>query len=96
MLVCCVIASELAPAKTATLRLRAGSHEVRRIVSAEQASDAPRNEYELRVYEELYTLPLPDGRTHSLFGPDGPFAHAFARSDTRLALRVMRRRGAFA
>ncbi|MGQ0699417.1 MAG: hypothetical protein ACT4PZ_14375 [Panacagrimonas sp.] len=65
------VAPELAPATAATLRLRAGSHVLRRVVPAEQASASPRGEYELRLYEELYTLPRPDGSTRSLFGPDG-------------------------
>ena len=53
------------------LRLKAGSHAVRRVVPLPDAR-APRNaHYELRRYEDLFTLPLPAGGSRSLFGPDG-------------------------
>lgn len=71
------IAPERAPARAATLRLHAGSHALRRVVPAEQASASPHNEYELRIYEELYTLPRPEGGTRSLFGSDGLVVEAY-------------------
>lgn len=71
------IAPELAPAQAATLRVQAATHTVRRVVTADQARGASTHAYELRLYEELFTLRLPQGGTRSLFGPDGlvPGAH---------------------
>lgn len=65
------IAPEFAPAQAATLRLDSGTHALQRVVTAELADGASRHGYELRPYEELFTLALPLGGTHSLFGPDG-------------------------
>lgn len=55
-----------------TLRLKAGSHTLRRV--ANETETRPSHTlatYELRPYEDLYLLPLPGGGTRSLFGPDG-------------------------
>jgi hypothetical protein len=53
------------------VRLKAGSHAVRRVVPLAAARAERTATYELRRYEDLYTLPLPSGGSHSLFGPDG-------------------------
>lgn len=68
------VAPELAPATGATLRVASGDHQLRRVVPAAQAASAKTGEYELRAYEDLYALPLADGNTRSLFGPDGTLA----------------------
>lgn len=65
------IAPELAPADAPTLRMQAGTHALRRVVAWDQAAGASRHVYELRPYEELFTLARPQGGTRSLFGPDG-------------------------
>lgn len=65
------IAPVAAPAEEATLRVATGSHEIRRVVAAEQTGDAIRQQYELHLYEDLFTLARPEGGTRSLFGPDG-------------------------
>ncbi len=71
------IAPELAPADGATLHMQAATHALRRVLAADQAVGASRHVYELRPYEELFTLDRPQGGTRSLFGPDGlvPGAH---------------------
>ncbi len=66
-----LVAPGLAPARFATLRLAAGTHELRHVTPSEQAQGASPRQYELRRYEDLYTLPNPDGGTRSLFDPDG-------------------------
>lgn len=65
-----------APARGATLRLRQGTHEVLGVVAAEEAHAVTSSAYELRPYEELYTLPQPGGGSRSLFGPDGLIAQS--------------------
>ncbi|MGQ0699627.1 MAG: hypothetical protein ACT4PZ_15465 [Panacagrimonas sp.] len=62
---------EQVPAGRPTLRLAAGTHALRRVVSPEQATANETRSYELRRYEDLYLLKLPGGGTRSLFGPDG-------------------------
>jgi hypothetical protein len=53
------------------VRVRSGTHEVRRLISTKDARSDRMTDYELHRYEELLTLPLPSGGTHSLFGPEG-------------------------
>lgn len=53
------------------VRLKAGSHAVRRVVPVADARAERTATYELRRYEDLYTLPLPAGGSRSLFDPDG-------------------------
>jgi hypothetical protein len=69
-----LIPQDQAPAQGATLRLQAGTHRVRRVVAVEQAVASETRTYELRRYEDLYSLPRPGGGTRSLFGPDGVVA----------------------
>lgn len=64
------IAPVAAPAEDATLRIASGAHDLRRVVAAEQAGDSSA-QYELHLYDELYTLERPEGGTRSLFGADG-------------------------
>lgn len=71
-----LIAEHAAPERFATLRLRTGSHEVRTVVAAGMVTAGEPREYELRRYEDLFTLPRPEGGTRSLFGPDGFIAGA--------------------
>ncbi|MGQ0701239.1 MAG: hypothetical protein ACT4PZ_23715 [Panacagrimonas sp.] len=60
------------PTDRVALRLKSGTHAVRRVVSREQAVAASLKVYELKPYEDLLTLPADEGkRTQSLFGPDG-------------------------
>ena len=59
------------PADGIAVRLKSGTHEVRRVVAPEQAAATSQASYELRTYEELLTLPNPAGGTRSLFGPEG-------------------------
>ncbi|MDB5978178.1 MAG: hypothetical protein JWR07_4938 [Nevskia sp.] len=61
----------LAPTRFATLRLAAGTHALQHVTAPEQAQGASPRQYELRRYEDLFTLPYPDGGTRSLFDPDG-------------------------
>lgn len=65
-----VVAPRPAPARRATLRLRAGTHEVLGVVDASAAS-AEAQTFEILRYEDLLLLPAPGGGTRSLFGPDG-------------------------
>lgn len=62
-----------APSGPIAVRLRSGTHEVTRVVRADDpAVVATRREtYELRSYEELLNLPDPAGGLRSFFGPDG-------------------------
>lgn len=64
---------EGAPAGAVAVRLRSGTHDVTRVVRADDpAVVATRREtYELRPYEELLTLADPAGGTRSFFGPEG-------------------------
>lgn len=62
-----------APPGSVAVRLRSGTHDVTRVVRADEAAAAgsPGRTYELRSYEELLNLPTPEGGTRSFFGPDG-------------------------
>lgn len=62
---------EQVPAEQPVLRLRAGTHAVRRVLTSSDAAGTPVRPYELRRYEDLNMLPLPKGGTRSLFAPDG-------------------------
>ncbi len=69
-----LIAPDLAPPRFATLRLGAGTHGLRHVTGPEPANTVPdkHSQYELRPYEDLFTLARPEGGgTRSLFGPDG-------------------------
>ncbi|GAC1619723.1 MAG: hypothetical protein NVS9B10_00720 [Nevskia sp.] len=65
------------PAGAPVLRIQAGTHALRRLVSLNEAAHAEVREFDLRRYEDLTSLPKPDGSKRSLFGPDGvvPGAH---------------------
>ena len=65
------VSPQLAPARAATLWMDAATHLLRRVAAADDDMRGERREFELRPYEDLYTLPLPDGGSRSLFGPDG-------------------------
>lgn len=67
-----VIAPRPAPSRNAIVYVRAGSHDIARVVDTLQEVDASEPQrYTIRRYEDLFTLPLPGGGTRSLFGPDG-------------------------
>ncbi|MGQ0619069.1 MAG: hypothetical protein ACT4QA_03985 [Panacagrimonas sp.] len=58
------------PAGEVAIRVQSGSHRVRRVVDSAIASGEKR-EYQLRAFEDLFTLPSPKGGTRSLFDADG-------------------------
>lgn len=60
-----------APADSVALRLRSGTHALQRVVALGDAQATKQANYELLPYEDLYTLPHPDGGTRSFFGPEG-------------------------
>jgi hypothetical protein len=66
-----VVAPQPAPAHLATLRIKAGTHEILRVVDAGAIPGNAAQTFEIRRYEDLFTLPAPGGGRHSLFGPDG-------------------------
>ena len=66
-----LLPQEQVPAESVALRLQSGTHALRRVLAADEASASSTHTYELRRYEDLYTLPLPEGGSRSLFGPDG-------------------------
>lgn len=57
--------------RRAVLRIAAHTHRLMQVASDAASGPATQREFELRPYEELYTLPHPGGGTCSLFGPDG-------------------------
>lgn len=60
------------PSGRIAVRLASGTHAVRRVVALDPAQAASEARYALRPYDELLTLPAPDGKgTRSLFDPDG-------------------------
>ncbi len=73
-----LVAPGLAPERLATLRLAAGTHELRHVTGPEPAHGASPRQYELRRYEDLFTLPIPDGGSRSLFDPDGKVKDAYS------------------
>jgi hypothetical protein len=56
------------PSGLFALRLQSGTHTLQRLVPVESQSG---RSYELRLYEDLLTLPAPGGGTRSLFDPAG-------------------------
>jgi hypothetical protein len=65
------VAPELSPPLMATLRLGAGNHEVQQVLRPDQVQASDQHQYELRPYEDLFTLPIGQGATRSLFDPQG-------------------------
>ncbi len=57
--------------RQAALRLSAGTHQLRLVSKAEQATSTPARRYELARYENLYLLPTATGGTRSLFDEQG-------------------------
>lgn len=53
------------------VRVQSGTHYVRRVIEPAQAIAQETREYELRPFEDLLSLPAPDGSSRSLFGADG-------------------------
>lgn len=66
-----LLPQEEVPTGRVAVRLQSGTHAVRRVLEAEAVSAQAPQHYELRSYEELLTLPAPEGGTRSLFGEDG-------------------------
>lgn len=66
-----VIAPLPAPARLATARIKAGTHEIVRIVEAQATKAQATQTYEIRRYDDLLAMPFPGGGKRSLFGPDG-------------------------
>lgn len=71
-----------APKGPVAVRLRSGTHEVVRVLDADDSAvTATRREtYELRSYEELLNLPDPAGGVRSFFDPEG-FVAGTEKSD---------------
>lgn len=68
------VSPEMAPARDPVLWIETGTHRLVRVSDAGAAPSSPSirtPSFALQPYEDLYTLPLPDGGTRSLFGPDG-------------------------
>lgn len=59
------------PGGRIALRVQSGTHYVRRVVDPVNVVAAETREYELRPYEDLLSMPSPEGARRSLFGPDG-------------------------
>lgn len=66
-----LVPQESAPARNVALRLASGTHALQRVVSLDQAQTRAPGAYALLPYEDLLTLPHPEGGTRSLFGPEG-------------------------
>lgn len=65
------VSPELVPVDELALHLEPGSHRLLQVGSTPAAATRAERHFELRPYEELFTMPLPSGGTRSLFGPDG-------------------------
>ena len=59
------------PTGPVAVRIASGAHGVQRVVATEDVQALVTRQYQLKPYDELLTLPLPEGGTRSLFGPDG-------------------------
>lgn len=59
------------PQGEVALRLESGTHALQRVVAVADAAAEQAGAYALRPYEQLLTLPHPDGGTRSFFGPEG-------------------------
>lgn len=66
-----VVAPEPAPAHLPTLRLKADTHAMQRIVTLPEASADSQDAFELVRLEDLFTMTTPGGGTRNLFGPNG-------------------------
>lgn len=87
------VSPELAPARQPALLIEEGTHRLRRVAMGGQRLLGERGQFELRPYEDLYTLPLPEGGTRSLFGPDGLIAHGRGRDEVAGWFSGIRRPG---
>lgn len=86
--------SSTIPDKGVALRLRAGTHALRRLVFEVEAFAEHKRNYQLVRYEELYLLRRPDGKTQSLFGPDGLIAGTDHADESWLWASGVRKPGA--
>lgn len=59
------------PVAPFALRLQSASHVPQRLIAIEASGTPQSRSYELRPYEDLLTLPMPEGGTRSLFDADG-------------------------
>lgn len=82
------------PARNAALRLKAGSHELRRVVFEIEAKAQEKKQYTLQRYEELYFLKKPGGGTRSLFSPEGLIAQTERPDDSWMFASGVRQPGA--
>lgn len=88
---------QLAPADgDFAVRLHSGSHDVHRLVGNADlaAKEIPTRRYRLVEYENLMTLPAGEGKTRSLFGPDGAVPGSQAGVDPKLKALGMHNAGA--
>lgn len=59
------------PGGRIAVRIQSGTHSVQRVLGTREVRASSKHSYSLRRYEELLSLPHPDGGTRSLFGQDG-------------------------
>lgn len=59
------------PGERIAVRIQSGTHSVQRVLRTQEVRASSKLSYALRRYEELLSLPHPDGGTRSLFGEEG-------------------------
>lgn len=77
------VAKLRAPSLGVAVRLDAGSHSLKRVVSEIETQGEESGEYQLERFEDLYFLPTPDGSSRNLFEPDGTVADSDPEAPAR-------------
>ncbi|WP_152539473.1 hypothetical protein [Methylomicrobium lacus] len=69
------------PGQRLLLRLESRTHYLQQTAVIAASDKAPATLYQVQAYDELLSMPLPDGSRRSLFGPDGiiPSSSCFER-----------------
>ncbi|WP_374090491.1 hypothetical protein [Methylomicrobium lacus] len=62
------------PGQRLLLRLESRTHYLQQTAAIAAGDKTPATPYRVQVYDDLLSLPLPDGSRRSLFGPDGIIA----------------------
>ncbi|MGJ0484244.1 MAG: hypothetical protein ACR65R_06870 [Methylomicrobium sp.] len=62
------------PGQRLLLRIEARTHHLQQTAVINESDRIPATLYQIKPYESLLSLPLPDGSNHSLFGQDGLIA----------------------
>lgn len=75
------VSPALAPAQGVSLRLQPGTHRLVEVAPGAKSRSSSTQAFDLRPYEELFTMPLPSGGTRSLFGPDGLVSQSSGNDD---------------